>query len=84
MFGVKQNAKSIVAVLSCNYYALTELDKPALSDVVFERKTGAVFVFSFRVSFLFQVRQAVAEGNCCFGTIDTWLLFKLTKGVFGM
>ncbi|CAF97578.1 unnamed protein product, partial [Tetraodon nigroviridis] len=27
-----------------------------------------------------QVRQAVADGNCCFGTIDTWLLFKLTKG----
>ncbi|XP_034558266.1 putative glycerol kinase 5 [Notolabrus celidotus] len=27
-----------------------------------------------------QVRQAVAERNCCFGTIDTWLLFKLTKG----
>uniref|UniRef100_A0A3Q1JEA0 Glycerol kinase 5 n=1 Tax=Anabas testudineus TaxID=64144 RepID=A0A3Q1JEA0_ANATE len=33
------------------------------------------------VSPFFQVRQAVAEGNCCFGTIDTWLLFKLTKGV---
>lgn len=33
------------------------------------------------VSFFFQVRQAVTEGNCCFGTIDTWLLFKLTKGV---
>ncbi|KAG7523583.1 glycerol kinase 5 [Solea senegalensis] len=27
-----------------------------------------------------QVLQAVAEDNCCFGTIDTWLLFKLTKG----
>uniref|UniRef100_A0AAQ4Q7W1 Glycerol kinase 5 n=1 Tax=Gasterosteus aculeatus aculeatus TaxID=481459 RepID=A0AAQ4Q7W1_GASAC len=27
-----------------------------------------------------QVRQAVAEDNCCFGTIDTWILFKLTKG----
>lgn len=27
-----------------------------------------------------QVRQAASEGNCCFGTIDTWLLFKLTKG----
>ncbi|KAK7945351.1 hypothetical protein WMY93_001079 [Mugilogobius chulae] len=27
-----------------------------------------------------QIRQAVSEGNCCFGTIDTWLLFKLTKG----
>lgn len=32
----------------------------------------------------FQVRQAAAEGNCCFGTIDTWLLYKLTKGVFGV
>ncbi|XP_072297897.1 glycerol kinase 5 [Eucyclogobius newberryi] len=27
-----------------------------------------------------QIRQAASEGNCCFGTIDTWLLFKLTKG----
>ncbi|KAF3858755.1 hypothetical protein F7725_011956 [Dissostichus mawsoni] len=27
-----------------------------------------------------QVRQAATKGNCCFGTIDTWLLFKLTKG----
>ncbi|AWP04365.1 putative glycerol kinase 5 [Scophthalmus maximus] len=27
-----------------------------------------------------QIRQAVAEGNCCFGTIDTWLLYKLTRG----
>uniref|UniRef100_A0A3P8WNZ0 Glycerol kinase 5 n=1 Tax=Cynoglossus semilaevis TaxID=244447 RepID=A0A3P8WNZ0_CYNSE len=27
-----------------------------------------------------KVRQAVDEGNCCFGTIDTWLLFRLTKG----
>ncbi|XP_076000642.1 glycerol kinase 5 [Genypterus blacodes] len=27
-----------------------------------------------------QLREAVAEGNCCFGTIDTWLLYKLTKG----
>ncbi|MED6263801.1 putative glycerol kinase 5, partial [Characodon lateralis] len=26
------------------------------------------------------VHQAIEEGNCCFGTIDTWLLFKLTKG----
>ncbi|KAM6919020.1 glycerol kinase 5 [Xenentodon cancila] len=27
-----------------------------------------------------QVRQAISEGNCCFGTIDSWLVFKLTKG----
>ncbi|XP_069753458.1 glycerol kinase 5 isoform X2 [Narcine bancroftii] len=27
-----------------------------------------------------QVQKAVAEDNCYFGTIDTWLLYKLTKG----
>ncbi|GCC38563.1 glycerol kinase 5 isoform X1 [Chiloscyllium punctatum] len=27
-----------------------------------------------------QVQDAVIEENCCFGTIDTWLLYKLTKG----
>ncbi|XP_020826613.1 glycerol kinase 5 isoform X2 [Phascolarctos cinereus] len=29
---------------------------------------------------LIEVRKAAAEENCCFGTIDTWLLHKLTKG----
>uniref|UniRef100_A0A3B1K3D1 Glycerol kinase 5 n=1 Tax=Astyanax mexicanus TaxID=7994 RepID=A0A3B1K3D1_ASTMX len=28
-----------------------------------------------------QLRQAVDEGTCLFGTIDTWLLYKLTKGL---
>ncbi|KAI1882664.1 hypothetical protein AGOR_G00237220 [Albula goreensis] len=27
-----------------------------------------------------EVRRAVREGTCCFGTIDTWLLYKLSKG----
>ncbi|CAI9536104.1 unnamed protein product [Staurois parvus] len=27
-----------------------------------------------------EVQQAADEGNCCFGTIDTWLLYKLTDG----
>ncbi|KAE8604798.1 hypothetical protein XENTR_v10014833 [Xenopus tropicalis] len=27
-----------------------------------------------------QVRQEAKIGNCCFGTIDTWLLYKLTSG----
>uniref|UniRef100_A0A8C5MW93 Glycerol kinase 5 n=1 Tax=Leptobrachium leishanense TaxID=445787 RepID=A0A8C5MW93_9ANUR len=27
-----------------------------------------------------EVKQAADEGNCCFGTIDTWLLYKLTNG----
>ncbi|KAG9494483.1 hypothetical protein GDO78_002022 [Eleutherodactylus coqui] len=26
-----------------------------------------------------EVAQAAEEGNCCFGTIDTWLLYKLTN-----
>ncbi|XP_042627477.1 putative glycerol kinase 5 isoform X2 [Cyprinus carpio] len=28
-----------------------------------------------------QLRQAVEDGSCYFGTIDTWLLYKLTKGL---
>ncbi|KAF5914557.1 hypothetical protein HPG69_007942, partial [Diceros bicornis minor] len=29
---------------------------------------------------IFKVQKAIEEENCCFGTIDTWLLYKLTKG----
>ncbi|XP_035133652.1 glycerol kinase 5 isoform X1 [Callithrix jacchus] len=29
---------------------------------------------------LIEVQKAVEEENCCFGTVDTWLLHKLTKG----
>ncbi|XP_057594233.1 putative glycerol kinase 5 isoform X2 [Hippopotamus amphibius kiboko] len=29
---------------------------------------------------LTEVRKAIEEENCCFGTVDTWLLHKLTKG----
>ncbi|XP_017709694.1 putative glycerol kinase 5 isoform X2 [Piliocolobus tephrosceles] len=29
---------------------------------------------------LIEVQKAVEEENCCFGTVDTWLLYKLTKG----
>ncbi|XP_051553087.1 putative glycerol kinase 5 isoform X1 [Myxocyprinus asiaticus] len=27
-----------------------------------------------------QLRQAIEDGTCYFGTMDTWLLYKLTKG----
>uniref|UniRef100_A0ABI7Y3D1 Glycerol kinase 5 n=1 Tax=Felis catus TaxID=9685 RepID=A0ABI7Y3D1_FELCA len=37
-------------------------------------------VKSWNNSFLMKVQKAVEEDNCCFGTIDTWLLHKLTKG----
>ncbi|XP_015985063.1 putative glycerol kinase 5 isoform X1 [Rousettus aegyptiacus] len=29
---------------------------------------------------LVEVQKAIEEENCCFGTLDTWLLHKLTKG----
>ncbi|KAB1283297.1 putative glycerol kinase 5 [Camelus dromedarius] len=29
---------------------------------------------------LTEVQKAIEEDNCCFGTVDTWLLHKLTKG----
>ncbi|XP_060623775.2 putative glycerol kinase 5 isoform X1 [Anolis sagrei] len=39
---------------------------------------------SLRLAWILQhiteVEQAIKEDNCCFGTIDTWLLYKLTKG----
>lgn len=31
----------------------------------------------------FQVEQAIKDDNCCFGTVDSWLLYKLTKGENG-
>lgn len=30
------------------------------------------------------MQKAVEEDNCCFGTVDTWLLHKLTKGKGGL
>nr|XP_055176897.1 putative glycerol kinase 5 isoform X2 [Nyctereutes procyonoides] len=37
-------------------------------------------VKSWNNSLIMKVQKAVEEDNCCFGTLDTWLLHKLTKG----
>ncbi|XP_058407747.1 putative glycerol kinase 5 isoform X2 [Diceros bicornis minor] len=37
-------------------------------------------VKSWNSSLMMKVQKAIEEENCCFGTIDTWLLYKLTKG----
>uniref|UniRef100_A0A9L0S2A9 Glycerol kinase 5 n=1 Tax=Equus caballus TaxID=9796 RepID=A0A9L0S2A9_HORSE len=37
-------------------------------------------VKSWNSSLIMKVQKAVEEDNCCFGTVDTWLLHKLTKG----
>ncbi|XP_045395332.1 putative glycerol kinase 5 isoform X3 [Lemur catta] len=41
---------------------------------------AAELVKSWNSSLLMKVQKAVEEENCCFGTVDTWLLHKLTKG----
>uniref|UniRef100_A0A8C6ZZ14 Glycerol kinase 5 n=2 Tax=Nothoprocta perdicaria TaxID=30464 RepID=A0A8C6ZZ14_NOTPE len=39
---------------------------------------------SLKLSWVFknlhEAEEAAKENNCCFGTIDTWLLYRLTKG----
>ncbi|KAM5335512.1 glycerol kinase 5 isoform 2-T2 [Glossophaga mutica] len=37
-------------------------------------------VKSWNSSLIMKVQKAIEEENCCFGTVDTWLLHKLTKG----
>ncbi|XP_024433650.1 glycerol kinase 5 isoform X3 [Desmodus rotundus] len=37
-------------------------------------------VKSWNNSLIMKVHKAIEEENCCFGTVDTWLLHKLTKG----
>ncbi|KAG7277396.1 hypothetical protein CRUP_033351 [Coryphaenoides rupestris] len=55
--------------------------KPFLAASVVEFSTQHVtFRLHWALTHSKQLRQAVAEGTCCFGTIDTWLLYKLTKG----
>ncbi|XP_017905119.1 PREDICTED: putative glycerol kinase 5 isoform X2 [Capra hircus] len=62
--------------------------------ITWDKKTGKHFhnfiswqdlratelVKSWNSSLLMKVRKATEEENCCFGTVDTWLLHKLTKG----
>jgi glycerol kinase len=63
-----------------------ELKKKDLSTTV-RQKTGLVidpYFSATKLIWLFRnldsIQQAVSSGNAFFGTIDTWLLYKLTKG----
>uniref|UniRef100_A0AAQ4QTH5 Glycerol kinase 5 n=1 Tax=Gasterosteus aculeatus aculeatus TaxID=481459 RepID=A0AAQ4QTH5_GASAC len=53
---------------------------PFHNFISWQDQRAADLVKSWNSSCTMKVRQAVAEDNCCFGTIDTWILFKLTKG----
>ncbi|MGH0145667.1 UNVERIFIED_CONTAM: hypothetical protein FKN15_015302 [Acipenser sinensis] len=51
----------------------------AASIVTFSTQ-HVTFRLAWALQNLKKVQEAVEEGNCCFGTIDTWLLYRLTKG----
>ncbi|XP_043854883.1 putative glycerol kinase 5 [Dromiciops gliroides] len=66
---------------SCKVLHLFTRSKRLLGASLFTFTTQQV---SLRLAWVLQnlteVQKAAAEENCCFGTIDTWLLYKLTKG----
>lgn len=71
--------KAIHGVMSVVYFLTRQKRSLAASLIVFSTQ-HVTLRLAWVLTHYKQVRQAVAEGNCCFGTIDTWLLFKLTKG----
>ncbi|XP_019958388.2 glycerol kinase 5 [Paralichthys olivaceus] len=71
--------KAIHGVMKVLYFLSRQKRLLAASLIVFSTQ-HVTFRLAWVLKHYKQVRQAVAEGNCCFGTIDTWLLFKLTKG----
>ncbi|XP_055425435.1 putative glycerol kinase 5 isoform X1 [Bubalus kerabau] len=66
---------------SCRVLHFFTRSKQFLAASLFTFTTQHV---SLRLAWILQnlteVRKAVEEENCCFGTVDTWLLHKLTKG----
>eukprot|EP00064_Thunnus_orientalis_P008779 superscaffoldBa00001070_g8802 len=71
--------KAIHGVMKVLYFLTRQKRSLAASLIVFTTQ-HVTFRLVWALTHYKQVRQAVAEGNCCFGTMDTWLLFKLTKG----
>uniref|UniRef100_A0A8C2NME1 ATP:glycerol 3-phosphotransferase 5 n=1 Tax=Capra hircus TaxID=9925 RepID=A0A8C2NME1_CAPHI len=66
---------------SCRVLHFFTRSKQFLAASLFTFTTQHV---SLRLAWILQnlteVRKATEEENCCFGTVDTWLLHKLTKG----
>ncbi|KAK9538961.1 hypothetical protein VZT92_004099 [Zoarces viviparus] len=71
--------KAIQATMKVLYFLTRQERALAASLIVFSTQ-HVTFRLVWALTHYKQVLQAAAEGNCCFGTIDTWLLFKLTKG----
>uniref|UniRef100_A0A8C4DSL5 Glycerol kinase 5 n=1 Tax=Dicentrarchus labrax TaxID=13489 RepID=A0A8C4DSL5_DICLA len=71
--------KALQGVMKVVYFLTRQKRSLAASLIVFSTQ-HVTFRLVWALTHYEQVRQAADENNCCFGTIDTWLLFKLTKG----
>nr|XP_027319723.1 putative glycerol kinase 5 isoform X3 [Anas platyrhynchos] len=54
--------------------------KPFHNFISWQDLRSAELVNSWNRSLLLKADEAAKKNNCCFGTVDTWLLYKLTKG----
>uniref|UniRef100_I3JWW7 Glycerol kinase 5 n=1 Tax=Oreochromis niloticus TaxID=8128 RepID=I3JWW7_ORENI len=71
--------KAIHGAMKVLYFVTRQKRLLAASLVVFSTQ-HVTFRLVWVLTHYTQVHEAIDEGNCCFGTIDSWLLFKLTKG----
>uniref|UniRef100_A0A8P4K1Q4 Glycerol kinase 5 n=1 Tax=Dicentrarchus labrax TaxID=13489 RepID=A0A8P4K1Q4_DICLA len=70
--------KALQGVMKVVYFLTRQKRSLAASLIVFSTQH-----VTFRLVWALTHYEQVYENNCCFGTIDTWLLFKLTKGGSG-
>uniref|UniRef100_A0A3P9BAH2 Glycerol kinase 5 n=1 Tax=Maylandia zebra TaxID=106582 RepID=A0A3P9BAH2_9CICH len=71
--------KAIHGAMKVLYFVTRQKRLLAASLIVFSTQ-HVTFRLVWVLTHYKQVCQAIDEGYCCFGTIDSWLLFKLTKG----
>ncbi|XP_020318341.2 glycerol kinase 5 [Oncorhynchus kisutch] len=72
--------KAIHGVMMALHFLSKNKRFQAASLIVFSTQ-HVTFRLAWALRHWKQLSEAVAEGTCCFGTIDTWLLYKLTKGL---
>uniref|UniRef100_A0A8C8VEF6 Glycerol kinase 5 n=1 Tax=Pelusios castaneus TaxID=367368 RepID=A0A8C8VEF6_9SAUR len=70
----------VVHVISTMLHFLTWSDQYLTASSLTFTTQQASLKLAWVLQNISEVNQAAKENNCCFGTIDTWLLYKLTKG----
>ncbi|KAJ6669365.1 hypothetical protein lerEdw1_008174 [Lerista edwardsae] len=61
-------------------YFFTRMDQFLLSSCIAFTTQHVSLRLAWVLQHIPEVEQAIKDDNCCFGTVDTWLLYKLTKG----